>query len=61
MDRAASYERLGRFEQARASSANVLQQIPEFSSAWFAAKESYKSEDDERHLRDGLLEAGLPS
>jgi TolB-like protein/Tfp pilus assembly protein PilF len=59
--RAAAYAYLGNLEQARACSAEVQRQVPDFSSARFAAKEGFKNEEDEGHLRDGLLKAGLPS
>ena len=35
-------------------------QVPGFSSSWFVGKEVFKLEEDEQHLLDGLLMAGLP-
>lgn len=58
--RAACYARLQKPELARHCSAALLQQMPEFSAGRFAAKESFKHQEDERHLCEGLVGAGLP-
>ena len=57
---AACYARLGRLDPARAHGRQLMGQVPGFSSSWFVGKEVFKLEEDEQHLLDGLLMAGLP-
>jgi class 3 adenylate cyclase/TolB-like protein/Tfp pilus assembly protein PilF len=49
----------GRFEDARAEGAKLLEKRPGFSGAEFVEAEAY-SEDVGRRVREGLLLAGLP-
>jgi TolB-like protein len=57
---AAAYAHLGRFEEAKASAAEVLRLKPDYSSKWIIAMEPYKNPADLEHLLDGLRKAGLP-
>jgi tetratricopeptide (TPR) repeat protein len=57
---AASYAQLGREAEARAVTAEILEEDPEFSSAYWADKRGYKNQADRDHYLDGLRKAGLP-
>ena len=47
-------------ESAAALTAEVLREMPEFSSRWLANKEAFKLAADRNHLFDGMRKAGLP-
>jgi TolB-like protein/lipoprotein NlpI len=55
---AACLAQLGRLEEARAVAAAVLRAKPDFRIS--AELPSYKREEDQRHVREALLKAGLP-
>jgi hypothetical protein len=55
---AACLAQLGRLDEARAQAAEVLSRKPDFSVQ--AELPQYKRPADAEHLRQGLLNAGLP-
>jgi len=57
---AAAYIRLGRIDEARAESAEVLRMKPDFSIAAYAIEDPYKNPADQKHVLDAFLAAGLP-
>lgn len=59
-DMAACYARLGRTEDARACTAKVLEMRPDFSAGSYVKRRALFEASDRDHLRDALIEAGLP-
>jgi adenylate cyclase len=57
---AAARARLGDKEGAKAAASLLLEKAPSFSSELLVQMRPFKHETDRDHLRQGLLEAGLP-
>ncbi|GAF79889.1 unnamed protein product, partial [marine sediment metagenome] len=57
---ASCYALMGREDDARAESAEVLRIDPKFSVGYLFKRAGYKYEVDRNRLRDSLLKAGLP-
>ena len=57
---AATLARLGQLDQARAEAAEVLRLKPNYTIRTTTRILGFKSAEDEKHLLDGLREAGLP-
>jgi adenylate cyclase len=57
---ASCYALMGREDEARIESAEVLRVDPKFSVSYIAKQAMYKYDVDRKRLRDSLLKAGLP-
>jgi adenylate cyclase len=57
---AAARARLGDSEGAQAAVRSLLDMVPAFSSELLLGMRPFRHEEDRDHLREGLLEAGLP-
>jgi TolB-like protein/Tfp pilus assembly protein PilF len=57
---AATFAKMGHFEEARAEAAEVLRLLPRFTISGFRPLYAHKYPRDEKHLFDGFRRAGLP-